>query len=293
MVPFGNTEVIRTDGTELVGDDPTVVASTSRAGSADIVPRDYTYETQRIIVQADSALSGSFNVTFEGHEVTLNVADTAAQLKASLEAASTIHSVNVFTLSDSSQELVISIQFTHLSHERVQGAGNVALFLVSDTSALGGTNAAVTVRQFVQGTAALRITLSGLEAGQDYYARVQAFTDGGALGAYSNVASNFPRGQPDAPSNVNVALVDLGNGSYSATQLEVSWDAPASTGGTAVEQYHVEWYTGAYTSEQQRVTMVAEGGTNEVQAVEITATATDFFGSVSYTHLTLPTNREV
>jgi hypothetical protein len=60
----------------------------------------------------------------------------------------------------------------------------------------------------------------------------------------------------------------------SGDSLKLSFAAPASTGGHAADKYRVEWFTSAFATEVQAITIVAPT-TAEVQTVTTSASDTD------------------
>ena len=177
---------------------------------------------------ADTAISsGTFDIGMEGFSTTIAWNESAAQMKAKLEALSTIHTVNVEVedVKDSAGvatgEKIWTVAFTHMTHERVQGAGNIQRMTASNYSSLNGTNAKVEVFEEIVGTNPLEYSITGLTAGVKYYARVSAYNAVG-FGPLTNVVENFPRSQPDAPSAVSVTVIDQNH-------LKANLEAPFTT----------------------------------------------------------------
>ncbi len=119
------------------------------------------------------------------------------------------------------------------------------------TGASGPWTAAVT-------TSALNATLGGLTNGQTYYVSVRAASAAGVSPASAN-GSATPLGVPFPPT-----AVLLGNAT--ASSLTVSWSAPASTQGSPVSNYSVEYSTHAggpwSTTDAGTSTRTTVGGLN-------------------------------
>ena len=122
------------------------------------------------------------------------------------------------------------------------------------------------------------LVLAG-QNGITYEARVQAINSEGSSG-YGSVGVGTPAAE--APGTV-FGLVAVGNGT--SGEVELSWAEP-DDGGEAISNYTLQWRTQSDSYATSRQQLVA--GT--------TTTLTGFADGtepVSYTHLTLPTNREV
>ena len=185
-----------------------------------------------------------------------------------MEQLPTIHTVNAVKRLSKSTGLETDgvtwvVRFTHLQHERTQGAGNIQLFTV--TSSLTGTEAGVVVREDIRGSNPLHTEINGLLPGVPYYVRVHAF-NGAGYSVPSDVAHFTPREQPSSPTNA-LLFVD------SATSLQVTFNSPAYTGGAAVSAFKVETYSSSPIYEVQAISTSSEGGITEIQAVETIANA--------------------
>jgi hypothetical protein len=270
----GNIGQMEADYHMLVGDKPHVEVIEVTPGSADLTPGDYTMEVQTIRTEALSGLGGTFKITFENRQTADIAFDAPAMpqdggavgesMKEKLEALTTIHSVNVVkeTFDDTFGMVAWTVTFTHVVHELQQGAGNIGLFL-PDFTALTGNSAKVVVAEAVRGTDQMNFVIGNLITGSMYYARVTAYNSRGN-GPLSAVSSAMPRTQPGAPTSPTFTVA-------SATSLQLSWNAPQSDGGEAVDKYRVEWYTALGTAEKQTITTSAEAHVKEVQTVRVAA----------------------
>jgi hypothetical protein len=275
--PHGNVKDLISNDTMLEGINPRVDVTEVVKGEADLTPGDFTYEQQSIVTSADSAISsGTFDVAMEGFSTTVQWNESAAALKTKLETLPTIHTVNVEVeaktdaAGTATGENIWTIGFTHMTHERVQGAGNVQLMVASNYSSLNGANAKVEVVETIQGTNPLLYNITGLTAGVKYYARVSAYNAVG-FGPLTNVVDNYPRSQPDAPNAVSITVIDH-------THLKANWEAPTHDGGSPITDYLVEYFSAPPTREVQTVTVSSLSGNVEVQEIETTATADNIDG---------------
>mmetsp|Transcript_19232 Transcript_19232/g.32040 ORF Transcript_19232/g.32040 Transcript_19232/m.32040 type:complete len:7480 (+) Transcript_19232:1-22440(+) len=266
MVTFtgihGNVGLLLVDHVKLTGYDAKCEVTEVRAGSKDIYPGKFTLEKQIVQTKALSDLSGSFTLTFEGDttgDIDYNADESA--MKTSLEALSTIHTVNVkqFIAQDPTKGVVWEIEFTHLKHEVVQGAGNIGL-LQADTTKLAGVNKEVLVSEMIQGTNPFSLWIDGLDAGTTYYVRVSAFNMIG-FGPTSSVVSFKPVQRPQKPLQP-VLTVD------SSTSLKLSFNTPdVGSSGIPVDSMFLEWYTSDGISAEQTITTSALEGIAEVQTI--------------------------
>ena len=184
--------------------------------------------------------------------------------------------------------------------------------LVADDSSLTGTVASITVVEATKGVApgfnqgvgglplgshivttpgALYHTIATLNQGVNYYVRVSAKNSdvGGGMTSLPAAASPpFVTPMPQRPSSPTaVALTPV-----SGDSLKLSFAAPASTGGHAADKYRVEWFTSAFATEVQAITIVAPT-TAEVQTVTTSASDTDEVQNIRVTGSTTATVVEV
>ncbi|CAN0319926.1 unnamed protein product, partial [Hapterophycus canaliculatus] len=73
---------------------------------------------------------------------------------------------------------------------------------------------------------------------------------------------------PEAPARVDLDVM-------SGDEVAVTFSAPLSDGGSAVQSYEVEWDTDPGTREVQWVKTYADTGPNEVQSITTTADDVD------------------
>jgi hypothetical protein len=230
------------------------------SGNNDIVPGAYTYEEQSVTTRSDTAIGGNFILRFEGDDTgVIAYNENANTFKTKLEALTTIHTVNVVKKyasgTDDSLGVTWIIRFTHLQHERMQGAGNIQLFTVS-TDNLTGVQASVNVKEVYQGTKPFYSEVNGLSPGVKYYFRSFAF-NGAGFSLPSNVIDFVPREQPASPTS---AVLNVASG----TSLTVSFMSPAYTGGAAISAFKVEYYSQAPTLEVQAISTSSEAGVVEI-----------------------------
>jgi uncharacterized protein YpmB len=263
----GNIGILEADDSELRGYNPKVVVKEVASGNSDIVPGAYTYEEQSITTSADTSIGGNFVLQFEGDDTATIAYDEAeSSFKTKLEALTTIHTVNVVKKYTSGTDDTLGVtwivRFTHLLHERMQGAGNVQLFTVS-TNTLTGVQASIYVKEIYRGTNPFYSEVTGLSPGVQYYFRAFAFNGAGFSGP-SDVISFTPREQPASPTS---AVLHVASG----TSLTVSFMSPAYTGGAAISAFKVEYYSQAPTLEVQAISTSSEAGVVEIQKVETIA----------------------
>ena len=135
-----------------------------------------------------------------------------------------------------------------------------------DTAATFSTASYTTTDQatssFVELTSGrdLFLTLSGLVTGTGYFVRVSAKNSVG-VGPTLTSSALAPASSPDAPASG--ALSTALSSSTPIQDIEVTWTAPASNNGDAIDYYKVEWWA-----------QEAEDFTPEIQVVEVTWTST-------------------
>ena len=236
-------------------------------GSKDIVPNKYTYEEQSVSTRSETNIGGDFVLRFEGDDTeTISYDESAESFKSKLEALTTIHTVNVIKKYKSGTNAALGvvwiIKFTHLQHERVQGAGNIQLFTVA-TNSLTGVQANVYIEEVYRGTNPFYAEVSNLSPGVAYYFRIFAF-NGAGFSPSSDVIKFTPREQPAALTS---AVLQVASG----TSLTVSFVSPAYNGGATVSAFKVEYYSKSPTFEIQAVSTSSEAGVVEIQRVETIA----------------------
>jgi len=137
-MPLGNVEMLRFDDSKLTGYNPRMEASVLTEGRSDMTPGDFTLEIQSLSTSASNDITeGDIDLTFEGETVTVPYDVTATDLKQALQSLSTIHTVTVSreTVGEFAGTYLWKITFTHLVHERQQGAGDIGLILASSNIA--------------------------------------------------------------------------------------------------------------------------------------------------------------
>jgi hypothetical protein len=105
------------------------------------------------------------------------------------------------------------------------------------------------------------VTMEPLVAGTPYYFRVAAWNGvdagvsaGNGYGPYFVVDTPVrPVRSPDAPTMAADALTTITAQATPIQTLFVKWGTPATTGGSAIEGYKVEWWTARRVKEVQRV----------------------------------------
>ena len=116
------------------------------------------------------------------------------------------------------------------------------------------------------GGGALSHRITGLVNGTEYFVRVMA-VNGVGEGPWSSSASSTPAVLPGPPRSV---AVKPANGS-----IAVTWQAPASTGGSPITGYKVQWRAGSQgydTSRQAAVTDLEDLGHRPRQRDEVSHT---------------------
>jgi cyclophilin family peptidyl-prolyl cis-trans isomerase len=124
------------------------------------------------------------------------------------------------------------------------GTGQVSLSWTAPASTGGSaitdyiieysSNNGVTWTPFADGTStATTATVTGLANGTSYVFRVAAKNSVGTGLFSANSAAVTPRTTPDAPTGVS--------GTAGTGQVSLSWTAPASTGGSAITDYIIEY----------------------------------------------------
>ena len=152
----GDIGILRANDDMLRGYNPKVRVEEIVGGNKDIVPNKYTYEEQSVSTRSETNIGGDFVLRFEGDDTeTISYDESADSFKSKLEALTTIHTVNVIKKYKSGTNAALGvvwiIKFTHLQHERVQGAGNIQLFTVA-TNSLTGVQANVYIEEVYRGT---------------------------------------------------------------------------------------------------------------------------------------------
>ena len=141
-------------------------------GDGDLGAGQFTHEVQTIYASALSSLAGSFKLTFEGKQImSISVSEGELSFKEKLEALDTIHTVNVKRrLVDADiGAYAWTVTFTHMVDEMVQGAENVGLFTVTDTSSLTpATTAEIKVFENVRGHWPRHLEIPGSAAGVEW-----------------------------------------------------------------------------------------------------------------------------
>ena len=271
-MPLGNVEMLRFDDSKLEGYNPRMEASVLTEGRSDMTPGDFTLEIQSLSTSASNDITeGEIDLTFEGNTVTVPFDVSAFNMKDALQSLSTIHTVTVSreSIGEFQGTYLWKITFTHLAHEREQGAGDIGLLLASPNTlnplASSGrfVNANVHVSENVKGTKAYRFNIEGLEPGTPYFVRVFA-RNGVDVGASSLVVQNYPRGQPSAPIDLSMSVI-------SQTSLKAHWKEPVSNGGSEITAYEVEWYDRVPVNEVQILTLSANSHVTEIQSIETTS----------------------
>jgi hypothetical protein len=310
----GDLAPLRADASLLTGSSPAATVTEVRKGVSDIFPGDYTFTVQSVVVDA---LSSSFDPTtslalsYAGKAVNpipLGLSQSKSALQTSmrdaLEALDELATVKVeaFLRSNaitSRAGVEWRITFTHAKEERTRGAGNIHLLRVDyvrsrlfgldnvPPSTLGSLDpsqprdanfgARAAVSQLIVGTAPLDVVVRGLVPGVPLYGRVTAFGAGGSSPP-SAVVALAPAGQPGAATLGSAVVAN-------DTSLAVAWGAPASSGGSAIAAYQVDWFPALPPPvlEVQTVTVSAQDGLPEVQTVSVTADAADLSGTFTLT----------
>ena len=261
----GNIGELLVNDEKIVGDDAYMSVSEITPGVADLYPSQYTYEVQTIHTYAPTAISGTFKLSFEGLETGDISFDASWQdIKGALDDLGTIHTVNVARseLSSSMNMYAWTVTFTHLKDENVQGAGDISMIKVISSLA-PATTVKATVFENVKGTNPLSYKISGVTAGQTYYARAAAYNSLG-YGQTSAVSSSIPRGQPEPPASVAASI-------SSGTSVDLAWNTVGNSNGDAVDGYQVEWYSAENAHCVQKLTTASIDGIVEVQKVRTSA----------------------
>lgn len=268
----GNVGLLSVDGSMLTGDDPRVSVAEVTRGSADIVPGAYTYEVQTVSTTALSTISGQFSLVMEGYTTPLISHDeTAVSFRQKLEALPTIYAVKVRRIPLSAQKELFSwvITFAHMRREVVQGAGRLPPLTVGAAYLEPAASASVQVFEAVKGTDPLHITLSGLEPGVVYNARVVAYNDRG-YSQNSHVSAAMPLGQPVPPSVVSIGVA-------SPTSLNVSW-IMAPGFDYFQDSFFIESYSSTPVHEVQVITTSSTASLIEIQRITLDADANNIGG---------------
>ena len=261
---LGNIGKLIVDGSSLVGNNPQVKVREVVAGNADVIPGSFTYETQSVSTKALSDISGDFTLGFENsYTPAISFDASASEMKTYLEDLPTIHAVNVDVIVGAAfNERTWVITFTHLSQEKMQGAGNVHL-LIANADNLAGNSAEVIVQELVAGTNPFIYTVEGLTTGVEYFVRVSAKNSRG-YGPVSSLVRGIPKIHPGKPQTVSLGV-------HSKTSLLTSWSPPDTNGGDPITAYKVEWFTEFPSIEQQTLASSAENGISEVQSIRSAA----------------------
>ncbi|GMI24296.1 hypothetical protein TrRE_jg1654, partial [Triparma retinervis] len=137
--------------------------------------------------------------------------------------------------------------------------------LVVDSTSIEGTAASITVNEQTKGVSppfnsaeyesttvtdlsSLSAIATSLRQGVNYYFRVAAMNamgTGPASMANPPYATPIPQ-PPSSPSDVALTVTD-------GSTLSVEMNEPVLSGGTAVDQYKVEWATSAFQDEVQLI----------------------------------------
>ena len=289
----GDVGTLQADSSGLLGVKPTVTTNEVLKGRADIVPGSFSFEEQLISIEALSPLSGTFTLDFEDEQTEpISVGASAADLAAALDGLSSIHTVSVSAVpalaysefgahpshpaathsevASPARASAWMVTFTHMVHERYQGAGNIGMLRMNASLTLG-TALRASVTEFKRGTEPLRLVLSGLSAGVSYFARVTAYNSRGH-GLPSSVVSETPTSQPGPPEHVSVAVSN-------ADSLDISWKAPQSFGGEPLSSFSVQWYAEPPVRPVQTVSVSASSGVPDVQHIQTLADADDIQGA--------------
>ncbi|GMH48103.1 hypothetical protein TL16_g00217 [Triparma laevis f. inornata] len=275
---LGNLGMMEVDDTEIVGDDAYMTVIEVTTGSADIYPGEYTYEVQTIYTSAQTAVSGSFTLSFEGMTTPSMWYDSsAAVVKDALDSLGTIHTVNVVRsqLDSALETYAWTVTFTHLKDENVQGAGDIGLLIPNKDSLAPSRTVAIDVFENVKGTNQMSYKISGVTAGESYYSRVSAYNSLG-FGVVSSTSSATPRGQPNPPTSAAASIA-------SGTSVNVAWTSVASNNGDGVDGFDIEWYSAENALEVQKLTTSSTDGIVEVQKVRTTADSDSLNGYFTLT----------
>ncbi|GMH48108.1 hypothetical protein TL16_g00218 [Triparma laevis f. inornata] len=237
-------------GTDPAFDQGTVGIYTLPLGSSEV---NAPSEVQKIKTSSLSAdVGGGFYAHFMGQQSTLISYDAdETAMKEAIESMSTVVGVTVSMadVSESTAPVAFasrewSITFTghtgdlpSLLVSTVNGASSPQYpATVSTGGTLTGTGATVKVTEVTAGSVPSTFTTPvSLSTGTTHFVRVSSYNAVGwstASVAAFGVAPALT--VPTVPQNVLVSVL-------STTELAVSWEAPAKTGGDAVVKYAIQW----------------------------------------------------
>ncbi len=271
----GNLGLINADGSLLTGDAPSIEVEKHTTGSADIHPGSYTLEQQSVTVVGNAPITGTFTLSFHGQNTdAISTTESADDFKQKLQALSSLHIVDV------TREIVTAhghvtwrIKMSWLENQIAAGAGDISLLRLEDSSGLVGNGAGVEIFEMVKGTLPLTYSLSSLDLGKEYFARVAAHNTIG-ISPFSYVSSGTPSSQPGPPVDLRLSI-------ESGTSLRANWFPPQDSGGSEVTSYLVEWWkeNEPGISEIQMITTAADRGEFEVQIVSLRSDANNLGGT--------------
>jgi len=260
----GDLSLLQVQGAMLQGDKPSAFVLENTAGSADIVPGTFTAEIQAISVSANSLVSGTFRLKFDGMETqNISVSESPDSLKWKLGQLQTIFasSVRRYVVNQQLNLFTWHVTFSHNNPQLLTGAANLALLQVSSSS-LSGNSATIIVTRLVRGTNQFIYSISNLVSG-NIFARVTAHNKNG-FGPPSAVTSETLIAQPGTPQHLTPSI-------SSGSCIDLHWLPPLF--GSEPDTYKLEWFRNYGVSEVQMITTSAEKGVDEIQTVSTMADA--------------------
>ena len=286
LVTFSNTRgnlgELVADGHWMYGGNPHVWVERVVPGSADIYPGSFTTEVQTVYVSKlpgfTTTATGTFRLSFED-EITeeIDVSASADEVKGALEAIESIHTVNVMKEEDLNGQVGWVITFSHVIDTGGKGAGDIALFEVTDATLSEPSVTSIQVFENVKGTDPLIYTIDGLTEGQMYYVHISAQNEVG-WSTPSIVMSAIPRGQPDVPLIANASIPPASG----STALDVTWLPPSTDGGDTISGYEVEYYSNPGEFEIQEIAVTSSTrGVADIQSIRTAADSDSISGFFS------------
>lgn len=216
----------------------------------------YQYSTTGGTTWADvAAISSPFDILTKSDDGLALVNGTTYQVK--IRAFSTLAGAAIATAVAGTPNLAAPTQPRTVTG--VSGAGAVEVSWLAPLSDGGATISGYTVTSTPGSyqcttTGTLTCAVSGLTNGTGYTFRVTATNSVGTSSASVASASVIPATVPDAPT---LSSAVIGNGT-----ITVSWQAPASNGGSAITSYTVSTSAGGFTCVTSNLTCDLTGLTN-------------------------------
>lgn len=262
----GDIGLISVNDDRLSGDKPSMSVREVAPGFSDISPGSYTTEIQSVTIKKEhgysSPLGGWFTLSFEDSETDQIAVDASAkEMKIYLEELDTLKSVNV-ERSEQGNQITWLITFKDLGHEKHSGAGDIEMIKIGSSSFVEPSVTRAEIFENVKGSLPMEYIIHNFSWGNAVYCRISSYNPVGYSDP-SAVVTAIPCSKPGKPTAVFNKAGDM--------SLEVSWDPPVFDGGSPVNEYFLEWFSGEPTLEIQQITTSASDGVSEVQIIRTSA----------------------